>query len=659
MELAGHTCVGFCEWDKFAAASYTSMHLITDEQREFLATLDKKKRQKEILKDEYRNGEWYASDIRTVRATDLPESDCWCFGAPCLVAGTLITTKDGMKPIETVEVGDYVLTHANTYEKATERMVNRKTGIYTIKVKGSPITEVTGNHRFYVRYRHRFYKDGAYHVNWDLPEWKAVEDFNGNEYIAFPYNTESTNEKGISDQEAWLIGRYVADGYLRDTPRKDRPSNIKRVVFCIGTGKYDEFESHALSVSYSKGENCRKYQMSDKRLYELCEQCGKGAENKRIPGFIMDLPTELLKEFIDGYMSGDGSVKNGIHKATSVSRELIYQLGQCVSKVYGCGYSIHYTKRPDKYIICGREVNQRDTWQIVWRDSGEKQSHMLHGVLWQKLKKISFDKDRTETVYNLEVENEHSYTANNMGLHNCQDFSVAGNRAGLEGERSSLIREIFRLLEETREEDRPEWLLYENVKGMLSSNRGFDFLAILLEMDRWGYDIEWQLFNSKYHGVPQNRERVYTVGHLRTCGSRKIFPVTGTGGEDCVEVEQVAQLYGTEREPNPQAGRVYDPNGVSPTMDTCSGGNRMPKIGIDIVANYPSGNQKSGIFGEGGGGKDTDRNGLQTAGERGIEVVGNINPSGKGMNGNVFFSDGISPAVTTNKGEGNKVAQRL
>ena len=83
MELAGHKCVGFCEWDRFAAASYTSMHLITEEQREYLATLDLKKRQKEILKEEYRNGEWYSNDIRDVHADSLPLADIWCFGAPC------------------------------------------------------------------------------------------------------------------------------------------------------------------------------------------------------------------------------------------------------------------------------------------------------------------------------------------------------------------------------------------------------------------------------------------------------------------------------------------------------------------------------------------------------------------------------------------------
>lgn len=83
MEKAGHECVGFCEYDKFAVASYTSMHLITDDQREYLRLLPMRKRQKEILKEEYRNGEWYANDVRAVDAGRLPKADCWCFGFPC------------------------------------------------------------------------------------------------------------------------------------------------------------------------------------------------------------------------------------------------------------------------------------------------------------------------------------------------------------------------------------------------------------------------------------------------------------------------------------------------------------------------------------------------------------------------------------------------
>ena len=83
LEMAGHQCIGFCEFDKYAVASYTSMHLITEEQRAYLATLPMKERQKEILKEEYRNGEWFSNDIRKVDADSMPEADIWTFGFPC------------------------------------------------------------------------------------------------------------------------------------------------------------------------------------------------------------------------------------------------------------------------------------------------------------------------------------------------------------------------------------------------------------------------------------------------------------------------------------------------------------------------------------------------------------------------------------------------
>ena len=83
MELAGHTCVGHCEIDKYAEASYRSMHTITEEQRQHLMTLPLKQRQKEILKEEYLNGEWYADNVTRVRPESVPEAECYCFGFPC------------------------------------------------------------------------------------------------------------------------------------------------------------------------------------------------------------------------------------------------------------------------------------------------------------------------------------------------------------------------------------------------------------------------------------------------------------------------------------------------------------------------------------------------------------------------------------------------
>lgn len=162
----------------------------------------------------------------------------------------------------------------------------------------------------------------------------------------------------------------------------------------------------------------------------------------------------------------------------------------------------------------------------------------------------------------------------------CQDFSVAGKRAGLDGDRSSLIREIFRLLEEQEEKDRPEWLIYENVKGMLSSNRGLDYLSILSEMDRLGCDIEWQNINSKWF-VPQNRERIYTIGHLRRYGSRKVLPVTGTDGESSIKRIGYSKYYR-------RVMQTYSEDSITEALDTMQGGHREPHVAIPcfIDMNY-------------------------------------------------------------------------
>lgn len=197
----------------------------------------------------------------------------------------------------------------------------------------------------------------------------------------------------------------------------------------------------------------------------------------------------------------------------------------------------------------------------------------------------------------------------------CQDFSIAGRRAGLDGDRSSLIREIFRLLEEQEEQDRPEWLIYENVKGMLSSNRGLDYLSILSEMDRLGYDCEWQNINSKWY-VPQNRERIYTIGHLRRYGRSKIFPVEGTNGEN--SVFQLGNYMKTKSRENPNQGRIYDTNGISPCLNKMDGGGREPSVSI--------------------------------------RIIGNTNPSGNGINENILDSTNLCKTLTTNKGEGIKIA---
>ena len=102
----------------------------------------------------------------------------------------------------------------------------------------------------------------------------------------------------------------------------------------------------------------------------------------------------------------------------------------------------------------------------------------------------------------------------------CQAFSLAGKRMGFNDTRGTMFFEIARIVKEKR----PQTLLLENVKGLLNHEKGRTFITILNTLDELGYDAEWQVINGKYF-VPQNRERVFIIGHLRGKPFRKIFPI--------------------------------------------------------------------------------------------------------------------------------------
>ncbi|ALY08116.1 putative modification methylase [Bacillus phage vB_BhaS-171] len=111
----------------------------------------------------------------------------------------------------------------------------------------------------------------------------------------------------------------------------------------------------------------------------------------------------------------------------------------------------------------------------------------------------------------------------------CQDISIGNLGArGFQGDRSSLFFQVTKRLRQIKEWDperMPTYLLIENVKNFLSVNRGWDFFAAQVELDEIGYDAEWEVLNSADFGVPQNRERVFIVGHLRGRSTRKVFPL--------------------------------------------------------------------------------------------------------------------------------------
>ena len=153
----------------------------------------------------------------------------------------------------------------------------------------------------------------------------------------------------------------------------------------------------------------------------------------------------------------------------------------------------------------------------------------------------------------------------------CQAFSIAGKRKGFEDTRGTLFFEIARFASILK----PSLLFLENVKGLLNHDGGNTFETIIATLDELGYDAEWQVLNSKNFGVPQNRERVFIIGHLRGECTRRVFPLSREN---------------------------------------------------------------------------------QSISNQSVVKIGNVNPSGNGMNGEVYQADGLAPSLTTNKGEGQKIA---
>ena len=190
----------------------------------------------------------------------------------------------------------------------------------------------------------------------------------------------------------------------------------------------------------------------------------------------------------------------------------------------------------------------------------------------------------------------------------CQAFSIAGHRKGFNDTRGTLFFEIARVLEEKK----PRYFLLENDKGLLSHDRGNTFKTMLRILSDLGYDVKWEVLNSKWF-VPQNRERIFLKGYFRAeCGGEILSQKRI--GEEVISGVKDTKLVRIKN--NAQGQRVYSVDGIASTL---------------------SGN---------GGGQ---------GGKTGLYKVGNVNPSGRGMNGNVYSEDGISPTLTINKGEGLKI----
>ena len=475
------------EIDKYARLSYLANHKIEEEN--------------------------FHKDIYSFDATLYKgEIDIVVGGSPCFVDGTLIYTKNGFKPIEKIVVGDEVLTHTNTFNKVLKVGSNENKETVILSAMGIVNTECTLDHPYYVREKKKKWVKNKYEYYVEDPNWKEISKAKIGDFIGIPINLLSENPLNISKDEAYVLGRYLADGHTRKDFKKSGRRNWQ-LMLSIGNNKVGDFTKINLNKSILKHtESVFRVVFSNKRLVELAEKyLGIGALNKKLSNEFLNLPIDILKKVIIGYMEGDGCKINNKLQATTISKELAITMSMAILKCFRELPSIHFTKRESTCIINGRVVNQKDTFLIrTFLKRKRKPSFFIeNNIAWTPIKKIKLT-DKLQTVYNIEVEEDNSYTANNAIVHNCQDFSIAGLKAGVLGQKGQLIWEYYRIIQEVM----PKYFIYENVKGMKSDRKGEtlkDFLEVFKES---GYYCHWQVLNTKHYGIPQNRESIFIVGFL-------------------------------------------------------------------------------------------------------------------------------------------------
>ena len=228
----------------------------------------------------------------------------------------------------------------------------------------------------------------------------------------------------------------------------------------------------------------------------------------------------------------------------------------------------------------------------------------------------------------------------------CQAFSIAGHRRGFEDTRGTLFFEICRFASILR----PKYLFLENVRGLLNHDGGATFETIIRNLDGLGYDVEWQVLNSKNFGVPQNRERVFIIGHLRGQRTRNIFPLSGES--QSTSNQSVVKIGNVNPSGSGMNGEVYQANGLAPTLTTNKGEGQ--KIAIPVLTPDRAEKRQNGRrFKTDGEPMFTltaqDRHGVVVGNE--IKKYGTIEPNFN-QSGVVYETDGIAPTIRAYQGGG-------
>lgn len=518
-----------------------------------------------------------------IKAGTVEAPDLLCGGTPCFVAGTMVLTETGYRPIEDIRVGDYVVTHKGRLRRVS-RIGSKDAVVGKLSLSYRDDIICTPNHPFLavnhsVRYKRKSKCGFARIETTETPEWRPAHEMNHTQWCSLRHYSidtpciESTKFATNPIAFYYLCGAYLGDGWIRGWNEKTK----KAVVFGLNEQKVAKLLSVVddARVGVYEGGTCFRATIHDTKFANfLAFHFGKTALRKTLPPWVMSLPTKYREAFVNGYIDTDGCrSSNGLIRFSTVSRSLAFGIADLMQTL---GHTASVKKYATKKttIICGRTVNQRDLYQVrAFPLKTSKKSRILYDYLCRNANSFH-NSAEIAIVYNLEVEEDHSYIVNGAIVHNCQAFSIAGMRKSLDDSRGQLSLEFVRLfnaIDEKRIENgkEPSVCFWENVPGCLSTkdNAFGCFLGALAGSDEpierdgsWPKAgcaegpqrrVAWRVLDAQHFGVPQRRKRVFVVASARKDfdPAEVLFESEGLPGssEPCGEVRQ-----GVSR--NPQGG---------------------------------------------------------------------------------------------------------
>ena len=435
-------------------------------------------------------------DLTAIDLSSAPPADVLMGGTPCFTAGTPILTHDGLRPIEDVQVGDLVWTHAARWSRVTHTMsrtsetVEFRSGFYC-----------TPEHPLWLRAPEQRWNTAIrrYRRHLGAPRWVEAKDSH-NLFAASPV---SVTHGGVSKPDTltwWQIGRFVADGYVDN-----------RVNVYVGKGKESDADNFpgwtlhpqetALRLTMPKSSAERDW---------LIKHFGKLAHGKTIPAFLLAETAENRSAFLDGYWSGDGWKPGGRKFTQSNSASPCLTTGiELLAKSLGYTCTVSQCRVAPTKVIEGRTVNPRPWWMVRATPDDGRFTETDADWHWFKLRRAP-EAGEVTTVYDLTVDRDHSFIAAGIVVHNCQDLSTAGRRAGMSAEtRSGLWSHMFNAAKELN----PNVVIWENVAGARTARSGGKpaLGKVVTDLASVGYGVVWDSVRASDCGAPHRRERVFVL----------------------------------------------------------------------------------------------------------------------------------------------------